>query len=258
MHPRTPTDADEEEQQLGRRERMRTARRERYASPTRFRVGAAAVVLPVITVLAWLVVSWVTGAHNPLSSSSSQDLPEAPTLHGVPAETAQPAETHHRLVEEREPGQEHGPVLVHVAGAVKDPQVVELETGARVYEAIDSAGGLRLDAAQEGVNLAAEVTDGSLIWVPTRDELDEGFVPPGGGGDVTAPASPTEGESSLININTADAAELEQLPGIGPALSQRIVTYREDHGPFQALEELAAVSGIGPAILENVADMVTW
>lgn len=118
--------------------------------------------------------------------------------------------------------------------------------------------------------------DGALIWVPTPEELKKGTGPPAdaqgpaeaigaapgsapeltpGGGAGSVPGTPA---GALINLNTADATALQELPGIGPALSERIIGYRETNGPFGSLEELAAVSGIGPVILEDVTGLVTW
>ncbi|GAA3056977.1 MULTISPECIES: ComEA family DNA-binding protein [Actinomycetes] len=173
-------------------------------------------------------------------------------------------------------GADHGggQLVVHVVGAVQEPGVVELDPGARVHDAVEQAGGAEEDAALEVVNLAAPLVDGSLIHVPTHADVDAAergasWVQDGHGGDAGneseslgphdaghhdggAPGTP------VVDLNTAEAAELEQLPGIGPALAERILEHRARHGPFGSLEELAAVRGIGPAILEDVADQVTW
>src|SRR5699024_440277 len=136
------------------------------------------------------------------------------------------------------------------------PQVVEVEAGARAADAVEAAGGLTDDAAAEGVNLAAQVVDGSFIWVPTVDELsDDSPGPPAASGQhQTGPAQ----QQGPINLNTAGAQELQELSGIGPALAERVISYREANGGFSSLKELAAVSGIGPSIIENIADDVDW
>ena len=124
-----------------------------------------------------------------------------------------------------------GAVVVHVAGAVAEPGVVRLELGARVTDAIEAAGGMLPEAIASAVNLARVVQDGEQIYVPVVGE-----------------------ESSTgININRSSSAELERLPGIGPALAECIVAYREAHGPFGSLSDLAAVSGIGKALVEALA-----
>jgi competence protein ComEA len=142
------------------------------------------------------------------------------------------------------------PVFVHVAGWVREPGVYRLGQGDRVIDAIDLAGGPRRGAELGALNLAALLTDGQQVLVP-------GPAPPAGSGTV-GPAVPgaTPG-TTLVNVNVASAEELETLPGIGEVLAQAIITYREEHGPFTAVEELEDVSGIGPATLEEIRDLVT-
>ncbi len=135
-------------------------------------------------------------------------------------------------------------VVVHVAGWVRDPGVYELPEGDRVIDALRAAGGPRRGADLQALNLAAPLADGVQILVPRRSA----------GG--TTPAGPSQA-GGAININTASAAELEALPGIGPVLAQAIVDYRTENGPFTSVDELEEVSGIGPATLEEVRDLVT-
>ncbi|WP_010524218.1 ComEA family DNA-binding protein, partial [Nesterenkonia sp. F] len=159
------------------------------------------------------------------------------------------------------------PVVVHVAGAVAEPGVVELVDGARVRDAVDAAGGLTDDAAAEGINLAAEAVDGGYLHVPTAEELEsgEGAGPPAGpdggaapGGGATGDAGGEDGDAAPIDLNRADAQTLQRLTGIGPALADRIIEHRSETGPFASLEDLAGVKGIGPSTLEDVEDQVTW
>lgn len=139
-------------------------------------------------------------------------------------------------------------IVVSVAGAVKEPGIVELAAGSRVADAIEAAGGLT-DGADPGfLNLARVVADGDLVAVP----------------DAAASAAPAPGDDSggagtggLVNINVAGAAELDALKGIGPVLAERIIEYREANGSFQSLDELSEVSGIGSALLEQLRDQVT-
>jgi competence protein ComEA len=121
--------------------------------------------------------------------------------------------------------------------------VYELPFGSIVQDAIDAAGGFSADASQGRVNLAASLEDGQQVYVPEFSVA----APPG-----PNPGSPAE----QISVNTATAPELERLPGIGPVLAQRIVEYREQHGPFQRLEDLLEVEGIGPSKLENLQEYV--
>jgi competence protein ComEA len=139
-------------------------------------------------------------------------------------------------------------VFVHVAGWVRRPGVYELHEGDRVIDAIELAGGPRRGAQTSALNLAAVLTDGQQVLVP-------GPAPPSGTG--TLPESGSTPAPMLVNVNTAAPEELETLPGIGEVLAQAIIAYREEHGPFTSVEELEEVSGIGPATLEEIRDLVT-
>jgi competence protein ComEA len=137
-------------------------------------------------------------------------------------------------------------LLVHVAGRVRKPGVYEFTAGDRVIDAVQAAGGARKGADLDALNLAAPLTDGEQVLIPARTP---------GGGAVAAPgAAPTPG---LVNVNTGSESDLEALPGIGPVLAQRIIDYRTDHGPFASVDDLDDVSGIGPATLEDLRDLVT-
>ncbi|WP_150462857.1 ComEA family DNA-binding protein [Nesterenkonia ebinurensis] len=237
-------------QLLTRRDRLRAERMRDHAAPARIGLRAGAVAVVVVAALSWTSVSWVTGRGG------TEPLPDPPGLDSS-SEIRPREHPGNAGADSSEDGtQAPSTVMVHVAGAVTEPQVVELVPGARAADAVDAAGGLTDEAARHGINLAAEVQDGSLIYVPTEQELESGDHPPatGNGEDQSGEA----GQAELINLNTAEAAQLEKLPGIGPALAERIITYRQANGEFSSLEELAAVSGIGPAILENIADQVTW
>ncbi|TDI83849.1 MAG: ComEA family DNA-binding protein [Chloroflexi bacterium] len=132
---------------------------------------------------------------------------------------------------------------VHVAGEVLRPGVYELPIGSILQDAIDAAGGFRGEASQDRVNLAAALTDGQQVYVPAVSEA----APPG---------SDPVGSTEPISVNVASAPELERLPGIGPVIAQRIVEYREQNGPYQRLEDLLEVEGIGPAKLESLQEYV--
>ena len=154
-----------------------------------------------------------------------------------------------------------GSVVVHVTGAVSRPGVVTLPSGSRVTDAINAVGGASADADTEQLNLARVLTDGEQIRVPRVGEVlpdpapqPSGAATPGAG---TAPGKSSGGASGMININTASATELEKLPGIGPALAQRIVEYRDSHGPFASVDALTDVPGIGKAKLEGLRDQAT-
>lgn len=139
------------------------------------------------------------------------------------------------------------PLEIHVAGAVSTPGVVQVAPGSIVKEAIEAAGGPDDDADLARLNLAQELQDGQQVYVPVIAE----------GSSTQGVPPPLNSGADKININTANEVQLEQLPGIGPSLAASIVEYREQHGWFQEQEELLQVSGIGPAKLDQIADLIT-
>ncbi len=139
-------------------------------------------------------------------------------------------------------------VVVDVVGQVRDPGVVTLPVGSRVFDAVAAAGGATDAAELAAINLARPLVDGEQLRVPAPGEA---VAPPAA--PVTRPAA----DAGLVDLNTADEATLDTLPGIGPALAARIVAWRADHGPFASVDELDEVSGIGPAMLAKVRDLVT-
>lgn len=146
-------------------------------------------------------------------------------------------------------------IVVHVVGAVREPGVIELPLGSRVVDAIAAARGPTDDAALAGVNLARELVDGEQLLVPTAEQLAAGTVPSNSG---AAPgAAPGSLAGGLVNLNSADATELDSLPGIGPAIAARIIAWRDEYGPFRSVDELLAVSGIGEKTLDGFRDLVT-
>lgn len=145
-----------------------------------------------------------------------------------------------------------GKVTVHVAGAVRRPGVYRLSAGARVNDALRRAGGARGRADLAAVNLAAKLEDGRQVLVPERAAPAGGpgaaAVEPGAG--ASAPAAP-------VNLNTATLEQLDTLDGVGPGIAQRIIDYREQHGGFQRVDELAEVPGIGDKRLATLRPLVT-
>jgi competence protein ComEA len=142
-------------------------------------------------------------------------------------------------------------VLVHVAGAVIAPGVYELRPGDRVSDAIVAAGGPTEVADWNAVNLAAEVADATRIYVPVVGEDPPAEVVVGSGpGLASAPPGP-------VDVNRANADELDELPGVGPATASAILTERERNGPFVDVDDLARVPGIGPAKLDALRGLVT-
>jgi competence protein ComEA len=146
-------------------------------------------------------------------------------------------------------------LVVHVAGAVASPGVYELSPVTRVIDAVTVAGGPTADADLDGLNLAAPLADGERVYVPHAGEVDPAAVPSGG------PAAPAESSDDAhrgpVNVNTATAAELETLPGVGPATAAAIVDERTRNGPFASIDDLERVPGIGPAKLAALRGQVT-
>ena len=139
------------------------------------------------------------------------------------------------------------PLRVYVSGAVRQPDVYTLAPDSIVKDAIEAAGGSTDGADLDRINLASSVADGQHVYVLTRGEENSPVQPPS-----NQPAS-----GGQVNINTADSPALESLPGIGPALAQRVIDYRQEHGPFAQIEDVMDVSGIGPATFEKMQDLIT-
>jgi competence protein ComEA len=138
-------------------------------------------------------------------------------------------------------------VIVDVAGWVRRPGVYEFAEDDRVIDAIERAGGARKGADLAALNLAAPLADGTQVLVPRSG---------GSASGATVGATSPDG-TSLINVNTASAIELEALPGVGEVLAAAIVQYRTEHGPFATVDDLVDVSGIGPSTLEEIRDHTT-
>lgn len=144
---------------------------------------------------------------------------------------------------------------VDVDGAVVRPGVYRLKDGARVSQAIDAAGGLTVEADVTGLNRASKITDGQKIYVPTVGEQQAAAAV--GGAESSAATTPGAGSSSgLVNINTASAAELQTLSGIGPSMAQSIIDDRSKNGPFASVDDLMRVSGIGEKKLAKIKDCI--
>jgi competence protein ComEA len=162
------------------------------------------------------------------------------------------------------------PVRVYVTGAVVNSDVYFLPAGSIIKDAIAAAGGFTAEADPEKINQALELQDQQQIHVPRRGEENapppvqggsnaDGFTSTQGSGSRSVPisggAAPVSG--GLINLNTATLEQLDSLPGIGPAIAQRIIDYRESIGGFKTVEQITEVSGIGEATLAKIKDLVT-
>ena len=162
-------------------------------------------------------------------------------------------------------GGSSGKIAVYVCGEVKNPGVYELTDGTRICDAVEAAGGFTKQAGREYWNLAEPLTDGQMLCVPTEAEAQKrqeeadslqqtssgaGNTSKGFGGD-------TSGETTLVNINTADATLLTSIPGIGQVRAEAVIAYRQEHGSFQRIEDIKKVSGIGDALFAKMKDHIT-
>lgn len=146
-------------------------------------------------------------------------------------------------------------VYVDVDGAVVRPGVYRLKDGARVSQAIDAAGGLMAEADVTGLNRASKITDGQKIYVPTVGE-QQAVAADGGADGGAVLASGANDVAGLVNINTASAAELQTLSGIGPSMAQSIIDERTQNGAFASVDDLMRVSGIGEKKFAKIKDCI--
>jgi len=217
-----------------------------------------------------IVVGTVSGRSTG-SAGGSVDVTGAPTVGSTPADGSGEA-----LRLDPSPSPSVGPdVVVHVLGAVARAGVVTVRPGSRVSDAIERAGGAAQDADLARLNLARVVEDGERLYVPRagEDEIPEALGPSlggsaagsggapagagsGGGASAGASSGGGDGSAGVVDLNAADQAALETLPGIGPALAGRILAWRDEHGRFSAVEDLLDVSGIGDATFEGLRDQV--
>lgn len=174
----------------------------------------------------------------------------------------------------QENNQTNETIVVHVSGAVNIEGIVELDSGSRIANAIEKAGGVKENADMTDINLAYPLEDGMKIYIPTKEETeanknnentsDESYVTSSSGGVNSKEAtnsipnsSTTDTTSKKVNINTATQEELDTLPGIGPSIAAKIIDYREQNGKFNSIEEIKEVSGIGEAKYEKIKDSIT-
>lgn len=221
-------------------------------------LAAVVVVVAVVVVLVGALVSGGgegTGGTGGVVVRGAQTA-DAGGESGAPSPSAGAAPS--------APGAGH--VVVHVLGAVRRSGVVELPAASRVGDAVRRAGGATDDADLDRLNLARVLTDGERLYVPRvgQQEVPEALGPVTGGGtagsagdtDAATGAGETGAEGSVVDLNTADQAALETLPGIGPGLARRIIAWRDEHGRFGSVEDLLDVSGIGDVRFAELRDRV--
>ena len=148
-------------------------------------------------------------------------------------------------------------MAVHVTGEVKKPGVVKVKEGSRIEDIIEAAGGLTENADTTNINLAYMVEDGMKIRIPSSNEedIEENYISVDSGKRVIM-SDESNNPSLIVNINTANETELEQLPGIGPSISSKIVDYRNQNGKFKNIEDIKNVTGIGDSKYEKIKDFI--
>lgn len=206
--------------------------------PPRFRRHHVAVVT-VLVLLGLLATGWTLLRARPvaLPGPAAAVTVSAPAGSGASATTGQP----------RQPL-----IVVHVAGAVKRPGLVQLRQNSRVQDAIDAAGGLTRNARPGELNLAQVLSDGQQVLIGTAQHP----VTQVRAGDGQSPDGNGDPPSATIDLNRATATELEQLPGVGPVTAANIVRWREQRGRFASVAELQQVDGIGPKTYAQIAPHV--
>lgn len=199
------------------------------------------VVLIIIAVILFSVLTYYIYANEEDDGIISQD----DEISNKITEEKQEKETKEESIEKI--------IVVHVAGAVKNPGIVELKENSRVADAIEKAGGLSEDANINKINLAYVLEDGMKIYVPANNDTEEVEYMTENSGVNDWSENP---KNDIVNINTANISELETLPGIGGTTAQKIIKYREENGKFDAVEDIQNVKGIGNSKYENIKDLI--
>lgn len=184
-----------------------------------------------------------TGDYLPASVYASEN--------SSPAENSDPKDVSADRTEDPSPApSEVGECIVHIGGAVVSPGVYHVRAGSRLIDAVELAGGLTTEASPDGCNLAEVLIDGMYYRIPTAEETSLTGTAP-----VQAPSSYTA--DGRLDINLASPEELMNLSGIGKTRADAIVAYREEHGRFQAPEDIKQVSGIGEAVYAAISGEIT-
>ncbi len=229
-----------------REQHERVKRMDRWAGKLLGHKAVVAAILVVIAAASGLAMASF-GGHSSSVSFERSDEASVSDVHGA-GDASSDDESSAKSSSAAE-------VYVDVDGAVVRPGVYRLKDGARVSQAIDAAGGLTAEADVTGLNRASKVADGQKIYVPKVGEQQT--VSADGGADGGAVlASGANDVAGLVNINTASAAELQTLSGIGPSMAQSIIDERTKNGAFASVDDLMRVSGIGEKKLAKIKDCI--
>jgi competence protein ComEA len=204
------------------------------------------ILLLMATVLVLLtgvyVIKELLGQDDPISEYERGEM----ILETKPSDNTLPSQDNPEA-DNIEPPQK---IKVYITGQIKYPGVIEIEEGSRLADVIEQAGGVLEEADLMRVNLALKVQDEGMYIIPkVGEELPSQ--------EIHTSGTSLSGHQQKVNINTADEALLVTLPSIGPSRAKGIIEYRERNGPFQSIEELKNVAGIGEKIFEQLKDLVT-
>ena len=248
-------------------DQLRRARRPSFVSvPASLRTGRVSVSSSaVVAVLALVVALGCAFVLRILWAERAAEGAGVARVAGEPATPGPDGPATPEVVSRSAPATTAGAapqtvLVVHVVGQVAKPGLVRLKAGARVADAIESAGGATRAADLEAMNLARALVDGEQVFVPKPGEQPPAVAGPQvPGGSTVGDGSGSVGGSATgsVNLNTADLNALDSLPGVGPVLAQRIVDWRTEHGRFTSVEELGEVSGIGDKLLSQLRPKVT-
>ena len=206
-------------------------------------------------IIGFLVISFCIFMGCEKKEEKGQILEPVQLLDAEEAESEQAVETDAGLDTVQESGEENPAedtvCVVHICGAVQNPGVYTLESGKRIYQAIEAAGGFTGDAGEDYLNQADPISDGMKIYVPTLEEIEDTKWQ-----EIADQTVSDEGKG-LVNINTADEELLCTLSGVGSSRAKSIIEYREKHGAYQKIEDIMNVEGIKDGLFQKIKDSIT-
>jgi competence protein ComEA len=219
--------------------------------------GPAGIWVVAVVAAAALGVGLFAVMHTAPGAADGDAVANLPMAAGAGDRGSAPADDGPDVESTSQPATSAAGLVVQIAGAVTRPGVFHLAVGARVGDLVGLAGGLSAEADADRIDLAAPLVDGALVYIPRRGELGapgpvvDGGAPSGAGTGGSGGAAGSTG-SAVIDLNSATADQLDSLPGVGPTTAAAIITYRHQHGAFRSVDDLADVSGIGPAKLAQI------
>lgn len=204
------------------------------------------IIGTVIVLIILLVLMQKLKSPEPSLVTAAKTAESVPNLE----ETKKMTDSDKPIVKDEKPVE----LVIDVKGAVKKPGVYHMTDGERIVDAIGEAGGFADKADQKQINMAQKLADEMVVYVPV---VGEDTPPVTGSPTVTNTTASRQTEGGQVNLNSATLEDLQELPGIGPAKAQAILTYREEKGSFQSVDDLLNVTGIGEKSLEKIKPAAT-